>query len=130
MISPYLPNQLCFFCIEEPVCTSHISTMQTAYRCWWWDIVHNHHGTGYSTNCICSCLVPPCHLVCTGYCLSECQTSKEFPDCAITYHVSTQPAVRAAKHHRQNAYLTAMFGYYVGRYFNTAIRSCRHRCSD
>ena len=44
--------------------------------------------------------------------------SKEFPNCAITYHVSTQPAVGAAKHHRQNAYLTAMFGHYIRGYFN------------
>ena len=41
-----------------------------------------------------------------------------FPDCAITYHVSTLPAVGAAKHHRQNTYLTAMFGHYIGGYFN------------
>ena len=58
--------------------------------------------------------------------LSECQTtrySEEFPDCAITYHhVSTQPSVRAAKHHRNNADLTAMFGHYIGGYFNNKIR--------
>ena len=29
-----------------------------------------------------------------------------------------QPAVGAAKHHRQNAYLTTMFGHYVQGYFN------------
>ena len=29
-----------------------------------------------------------------------------------------QPAVRAAKYHRQNAYLTTMFGHYVEVYFN------------
>ena len=40
------------------------------------------------------------------------------PDCAITCHVSTQRPLRAAKHHRQNAYLTAMFGHYIGGYFN------------
>ena len=54
--------------------------------------------------------------------LLECQTtwySEEFPDGAITYHVSTQPAVRAAKHHRQNTYLTAMFGHYIGGYFSS-----------
>ena len=58
--------------------------------------------------------------------LSECQTtrySEEFPDCAITYHhVSTKPAVRAAKHHRQNACLTAMFGHYIGGYFTNLMQ--------
>ena len=34
-------------------------------------------------------------------------------------HASTQPAVGAAKHHRQNAYLTAMLGHYIGRYVTT-----------
>ena len=37
---------------------------------------------------------------------------------SLTTHASTQPAVGAAKHHRQNAYFTAMFRYYVGGYFN------------
>ena len=31
-----------------------------------------------------------------------------------TWHASTQPAVGAAKRHSQNAYLTAMFGQYIG----------------
>ena len=41
-------------------------------------------------------------------------------DCAITYRLtkSAQPAVGAAKHHRQKAYLTAIFGHYIGGYFN------------
>ena len=41
-------------------------------------------------------------------------------NCAITYRLtkSAQPAVGAAKHHRQNAYLTAIFGHYIGGYFN------------
>ena len=40
--------------------------------------------------------------------------SKEFPvDCAITYHVSTQ-----RQSGKTRAYLTAMFGHYIGRYFN------------
>ena len=30
---------------------------------------------------------------------------------------SAQSGVGAAKHHRQNAYLTAMFGHYIGGYF-------------
>ena len=36
-------------------------------------------------------------------------------DCAITHQLtkSAQPAVGAAKHHRQNAYLTAIFGHYI-----------------
>ena len=37
---------------------------------------------------------------------------------SLTTHASTQPAVGAAKHHSQNAYLTAMFGQYIGGYFN------------
>ena len=37
---------------------------------------------------------------------------------SLTTHASTQPAVGAAKHHSQNAYLTAMFGQYIVRYFN------------
>ena len=41
----------------------------------------------------------------------------KFPDCVITYHISTQSGVGAAKHHTQNAYLTAMFGHYIGGYF-------------
>ena len=40
-----------------------------------------------------------------------------FRDCAITYMPSTQPAIGAAKYHSQNAYLTAMFGQYIGGYF-------------
>ena len=39
------------------------------------------------------------------------------------YPVSTQPAVGAAKHHRQDAYLTAMFGHYIGWYFNNNTAS-------
>ena len=37
---------------------------------------------------------------------------------SLTTHTSTQPAVGAAKHHSQNAYLTAMFGQYIRGYFN------------
>ena len=37
---------------------------------------------------------------------------------SLTTHASTQPAVGAAKHHSQNAYVTAMFGQYIGGYFN------------
>ena len=37
---------------------------------------------------------------------------------SLTPHASTQPAVGAAKHHSQNTYLTAMFGQYIGGYFN------------
>ena len=51
--------------------------------------------------------------------------SEEFSDCAITmitYRVSTQPAVGAAKHHRQNASLTALFGHYIGGSLGTKIR--------
>ena len=40
----------------------------------------------------------------------------------LTAHASTQPAVGTAKHHNQNAYLTAMFGQYIGGYFNNYIR--------
>ena len=40
----------------------------------------------------------------------------------LTAHASTQPAVGAAKHHNQNAYLTAMFGHYIRGYFNNLIR--------
>ena len=36
----------------------------------------------------------------------------------LPLHASTQPAVGAAKHHSQNAYLTAMFGQYIGGYLN------------
>ena len=36
----------------------------------------------------------------------------------LTTHASTPPAVRAANHHSQNAYLTAIFGHYIGGYFN------------
>ena len=45
---------------------------------------------------------------------------KEFSVIAqsLTTHASTQPAVGAAKHHSQNAYLTAMFGQYIRGYFN------------
>ena len=41
---------------------------------------------------------------------------------SLTTHASTQPAVGAAKHHSQNAYLTAMFGQYIEGYFNNLIR--------
>ena len=41
---------------------------------------------------------------------------------SLTTHASTQPAVGAAKHHRQNTYLIAMFGHYIGGYFNNLIR--------
>ena len=37
---------------------------------------------------------------------------------SLTTHASTQPAVGVAKHHSQNTYLTAMFGQYIGGYFN------------
>ena len=37
---------------------------------------------------------------------------------SLTTHASTQPAVGAAKHHSHNAYLTAMFGQYIGGYSN------------
>ena len=37
---------------------------------------------------------------------------------SLTTHASTQPAVGAAIHHSQNAYLTAMFDQYIGGYFN------------
>ena len=37
---------------------------------------------------------------------------------SLTTHASTQPAVGVAKHHRQNVYLTAMYGHYIGAYFN------------
>ena len=37
----------------------------------------------------------------------------------LTAHASTQPAVGAAKHHNQNAYLTAMFGQYIGAILTT-----------
>ena len=50
---------------------------------------------------------------------------EEFSDCAITmitYRVSTQPAVGAAKHHTQNAYLTALFGLYIRGFFSTKMR--------
>ena len=53
--------------------------------------------------------------------ITEPRGTDEFPaDCAITYQLtqSAQPAVGAAKHHRQNAYLTAIFGHYIGGYFN------------
>ena len=43
------------------------------------------------------------------------------------YPVSTQPAVGAAKHHRQDAYLTAMFGHYIGWYFNNNTASISDR---
>ena len=33
---------------------------------------------------------------------------------SLTTHASTQPAVGAAKHRSQNAYLTAIFGQYIG----------------
>ena len=36
---------------------------------------------------------------------------------SLTIYVSTQSRVGAAKHHRQKAYVTAMFGYYIGGYF-------------
>ena len=36
---------------------------------------------------------------------------------SLTTHASTQPAIGAAKYHSQNAYLTAMFGQYIGGYF-------------
>ena len=36
----------------------------------------------------------------TGKIKPRCTLIRGVPDCAITYHVSTQPAVRAAKHHR------------------------------
>ena len=59
--------------------------------------------------------------------LSECQqvnrpkhVVRKVPRFAqsLTTHASTQPAVGAAKHHSQNAYLTAMFGQYIGGYLN------------
>ena len=54
--------------------------------------------------------------------LLEYQTTW-YSDCATIYHhVSTQQAVRAAKHHGQNAYLTAMYGHYIEGYFNNYIR--------
>ena len=34
----------------------------------------------------------------------------------------TQPAIGATKHPRQNAYLTAMFGHYIGGYSNNKLR--------
>ena len=37
----------------------------------------------------------------------------------VWWHASTQPAVGAAKHHSQNAYLTAMFGQYIGAILTT-----------
>ena len=40
----------------------------------------------------------------------------------LTAHASAQPAVGAAKHHSQNAYLTATFGQYIRSYFNNLIR--------
>ena len=45
---------------------------------------------------------------------------EEFPDTAqsLTTHASTQPAVGVPKYHNQNTYLTAMFGQYIGGYFN------------
>ena len=45
---------------------------------------------------------------------------KEFSVIAqsLTTHASTQPAIGAAKYHSQNTYLTAMFGQYIGGYFN------------
>ena len=54
-------------------------------------------------------------------CLSECQTTwySSFPIApSLTMSAwSAQSGVRAAKYHRQNAYLTAMFGHYIGGYF-------------
>ena len=38
---------------------------------------------------------------------------------SLTTHASKQPAVGAAKHHSQNAYLTAMFGQYIRGYLTT-----------
>ena len=51
--------------------------------------------------------------------LSECSNHVvlKFPDCAITYDVSTQSGVGAAKHYRQNAYLTTMFSHRIGGHF-------------
>ena len=59
--------------------------------------------------------------------LSECQQAKTRGTLvrgvsliaqSLTAHASTPPAVGAAKHHSQKAYLTAMFGQYIGGYFN------------
>ena len=49
--------------------------------------------------------------------------SEEFPDWAITYHTYQHTAdSRSGKYHRQNGYLTAMFGHYIRRYLNHLIR--------
>ena len=39
----------------------------------------------------------------------------------------TQPAIGATKHPRQNVYLTAMFGHYIGGYSNNKLRRLRRK---
>ena len=60
--------------------------------------------------------------------LSECQQAKTRGTLvrgvsliaqSLTTHASTQPAVGAAKHHSQKAYLTAMFSQYIGAILTT-----------
>ena len=60
-------------------------------------------------------------LVCRS--VKTCGTARSFLIAqSLTTHVSTQLAVGAAKHHRQNEYLTAMFGHHIGGYLNNKIR--------
>ena len=56
----------------------------------------------------CGSVNRPKHVVHAGFLIVQ----------SLTTHASTQPAVGAAKHHSQNAYLTAMCGQYIAGYFN------------
>ena len=53
---------------------------------------------------------------------SEVKPPRAFQFSRLRNHLPcTQPTVKAAKH-RQNAYLTALFGHYVGGYLNNQIQ--------